>query len=277
MSVKTLISLLLCAAGVPLIAQPNVTAWNILTEGLHADRPEHRRQAVTAIASVGLTPESVHALEDALRNDKDADVRQTAAAELGILKSRQSIPALKDALDDPSEEVQFTAAKSLWEMDDHTGEEELGQVLTGEAKMAPGLVGGAMKDAKAKLHSPRTLAMMGVKEASGVFLGPASIGIVAAEEAMKDKGAPGRVVAASTLAQACDARVIQLFEFMLDNEKNWAVKAAVARGIGRCGSKDDIPRLEQHLSESRHAVKFMAAGAIVRLSLEKPVVASANP
>ena len=85
MSVKTLISLL-CAAGVQLMAQPGATAWNILMEGLHADRPEHRRQAVTAIASVGLTPEAVHALEDALHNDKDADVRQTAAAELGILK-----------------------------------------------------------------------------------------------------------------------------------------------------------------------------------------------
>src|SRR6266404_3382487 len=118
MPVKTLISLL-CA---PLLAQPGATAWNILMEGMHADRPEHRRQAVTAIASVGLTPDVVHALEDALHNDKDADVRQTAAAELGLLKSRESIPALQDALDDPSEEVQFTAAKALWEMEDHTGD-----------------------------------------------------------------------------------------------------------------------------------------------------------
>jgi HEAT repeat protein len=275
MSAKTLISLL-CVASAPLLAQPSVTAWNILTEGLHADRPEHRRQAVTAIASVGLTPDVVHALEDALHNDKNADVRQTAATELGLLKSRESIPALKDALDDPSEEVQFTAAKALWEMDDHTGEEELAQVLTGEAKTAPGFVGGAVKNAKTKVHSPKALAMMGIKEASGVFLGPASIGIVAAEEAMKEKGAPGRVVAASTLAQACDARVIQLFEWMMDNEKNWAVKAAVARGVGRCGSKDDIPKLEQYLSDSRHAVKFMAAGAIVRLSMEKGSVASVN-
>ncbi len=53
-------------------------------------------------------------VEHGLRDD-DSLVRQTAAAELGQMKCVASIPALKAALDDPSGEVVFSAAKALWD------------------------------------------------------------------------------------------------------------------------------------------------------------------
>ena len=249
-------------------AQPNVTAWDILNQGVNDKNPERRKQAIAAVGSLGLAPEAIKLLESALRNDEDVVVRQTAAASLGLMKAKQSIPALQQALEDQSGEVAFQAAKSLWELGDRSSvRNTLQDVLTGQLKDATGLREGAMRDAKAKLHSPRALAKIGIREASGALLGPFSLGVNAAEEMMKDTGASGRANAATLLAQDCDSRTLQLLDQTLKDDKNAAVKAAAARGVGLCGTKDSIPVLEQHLSDSHDAVKFMAAAAIVKLSM----------
>lgn len=247
------------------IAQPHVTAWNVLVDGFNDKKLERRQQAITAIGSVGPTSETAKLLEQALRDD-DPIIRQTTAAVLGQMKFRQSIPVLKAALDDESGEVAFTAAKALWDMGDRSGKDIIEEVLGGERKDTAGLVDTAKRDARAKLHNPKSLALMGVKEASGALLGPFSIGIYAAEQAFKDSGAAGRILSTTLLTQDCDARAQQVLESSLAGDKNWAVKAASARAIGQCGNADAIPKLEQHLSDSRDAVKFMAAASIVRLS-----------
>src|SRR5215831_1112703 len=112
-------------------AQPNVTAWNVLNEGFGNKNPEKKRQAITAIGSIGPIPESTKLLEQAL-HDNDPVIRQTAGAVLGQGKFRQSIPELKAALDDESGEVAFTAAKALWDMGDRSGREVIEEVLGGE-------------------------------------------------------------------------------------------------------------------------------------------------
>ena len=247
------------------IAQPRVTAWNILVEGFNDKKLERKQQAITAIGSIGPTGETTKLLEQSLR-DADPIVRQTTAAVLGQMKFRQSMPLLKAALDDESGEVAFTAARALWDMGDRSGKDIIEQVLQGEIKDTPGLVDSARRDANAKLHSPRSLALIGVKEASGALLGPFSIGIYAAEQMFKDSGAAGRTLATTLLAQDCDAGALQVLESSLAGDKNWAVKAASARAIGQCKNPNAIPKLEQHLSDSHDAVKFMAAASIVRLS-----------
>lgn len=253
-----------------LIAQPNVTAWDILNQGVNDKNPERRKQAIAAVASVGLAPEAVKLEESALMNDEDSVVRQTAAAGLGQMKAKQSIPLLQKALNDRSGEVAFQAAKSLWEMGDRSSRDTLQEVLTGQRKDAMGVREGAMRDARAKLHSPRALARMGIKEASGALLGPFALGVSAAEDMMKDTGAPGRALAATLLGQECDDRTLQVLEKTLKEDKNAAVKAAAARGMGQCGNLDSVPKLEQYLSDSRDTVRFMAAAAIVKLSMAGP-------
>jgi HEAT repeat protein len=266
-STKTVLCLLLVSQVGMLHGQPNVTAWNILKEGANDKNPERRKEAMVAIGSIGLDPEAIKLTESTLLNDEDPVVRQTAAATLGVMKSTQSIPALQKALDDAYGQVAFQAAKTLWDMGDRTCRGTLQEILTGDRKDNTGFVDGAMRDAKAKLHSPRALAKIGIKEASGALLGPFSLGVSAATEMMKDGGAPGRAFAATLLGQDCDERAHQLLEYSLKNDKNAAVKAAAARGLGQCGNKDSIVKLEEHLSDGRDAVKFMAAAAIVKLSM----------
>jgi HEAT repeat protein len=222
---------------------------------------------VTAAGSIGSSmPDAVKFVEDGLK-DMDSLVRQTAAGELGEMKSRQSIPALKAALDDPSAEVAFAAAKALWDMGDKTGRSLIEDVLTGQQKASDGLVSGAVQDAKRKMHEPKTMAVMGFKEASGALLGPFNIGVLAAEQAFKDGSAGARALASTLLAHECDAESLRLLERSCTDDKSWAVKATVAKALGQCGNENTIPALERNLSDSHPAVKFMSAAAIIRIGL----------
>ena len=250
-----------------LVAQPDKSAWEVLRQGSTDKNPETRRQAVAAAGSIGASsPEAVKFVEDGLK-DMDSLVRQTAAGELGEMKSKQSIPALKTALDDPSAEVAFAAAKALWDMGDNTGRSLIEDVLTGQQKTSEGLVGGAVQDAKRKAHEPRTLAVMGFKEASGALLGPFNIGVIAAEQAFKDGSAGARALASTLLARNCDAQSLRLLEWSATEDKSWAVKASVAKALGQCGNQNTIPSLERNLSDSHAAVRFMSAAAIIRISV----------
>ena len=273
MRTRLLLALLLAAA--VLLAQPEKTSWDILKQGLADKNPDKRRQAVTAIGSIGLKPEAIHEVEGMLK-DQDPLVRQTAAATLGQMKAKASISSLKLALDDTSPEVAFAAAKALWEMGDKSGRDLIEDVLTGQQKASEGAMSGAMRDAKRKMHDPKALATMGFKEASGALLGPFNIGIVAAEQAMKDGGGGPRALSATMLSQECDAETIRLLANSATGDKNWAVRAASSKALGVCGNDVAIPKLEHNLADGHDAVKFMSAAAIIRLSGNKKASISSS-
>lgn len=247
-------------------AEPVAAAWDVLDRSLADTNENRRRQAVLAIGTIG-DPHALKSIEAALQ-DKSSIVRQTAAAVLGEMKATESIPYLKQALGDNAE-VSFTAAKSLVEMDDESGREILQQVLTGERKDKPGFIENNLKHAKKKL-TPAEMTMMGVREASGVLLGPAGIGIVVAEEAIKggkpDKDAvSGRAIAIATLADHPNEYARMLLEWALtDNDQN--VRALAAKGLGKCGNEQSIPKLQTALADQHTAVRDMAAASIIRLS-----------
>src|SRR5437879_5343842 len=183
----------LCAGASPNIPQHQSnttlvdTAWDLLKQGLSNGNPDKRREAIKAIAAIGPQPEAMRLLEGAL-HDKSAQVRQSAAAALGETKAPESIPYLRQALDD-DDEVAFTAAKALSSMGDISGQQVFQDVLKGDRKDAAGAIKSATRDAKRKMRNPVELAMIGINEASGAFLGPASYGVTAAEKAFKDSGA----------------------------------------------------------------------------------------
>jgi HEAT repeat protein len=255
------------AAAVPL----DSAAWDALRQGIDDKEAQHRKTAIAAVGTIGDDPEAVKLVERGLQ-DKDTEVRQTAAATLGAMGAHDAMPQLQAALDD-NPEVSFTAAKALWDLGDTSSRDMIQAVMTGERKDTPGRIHGAMKEAKHKLHSPGELAYMGVKEASGVMLGPASVGVVAVHEAMKesknDLGAPGRSAAAAILGKDPDPYSLILLEWGL-GDKNWAVRVAVAKALGERGNEQSIAKLSPLLSDEHHAVRYMAAASMVKLSLKKP-------
>jgi hypothetical protein len=253
---------------------PVSTAWGTLNEGLADGDVEHRKNAVAAIGTIGTAPDAVQKVERALQ-DKDAQVRQTAAATLGQMGVKDAIPNLKAALDD-TPEVSFTAAKALWDLGDTTGREIFQEVIEGERSNAPGKLHGVVKDAKKKL-APGQLALMGAKEATGVMFGPASLGITAVQEAVKtarkDGGAGGRSVAAEVLAQDSDPYALILLEWALGDD-NWGVRVAVAKALGERGNQATVSKLQPLLKDDHHAVRYMAAASMIRLSSKQQTSAA---
>lgn len=259
-----------------LLAQPEKTAWDILKPGVTDNNPLNRRQAVTAAGSIGLDPYAIQLVEYALKNDTDPLIRATAAAELGEMKSRQSFPALKAALDDQSGEVGFAAAKSLWDMGDKTGRGFIEDVVAGQQTATDGGVKGALRRADRLRYDPKGMAILGAKEASGALLGPFNIGVIATEQLMKNNAVAVRMEALNLLAEECDDQTFKILMVAATDDKTWAEKAAAAKALGRCGRPGAIPKLEQNLSESNAAVKFMSAAAIIRLSQKAQSPASAT-
>src|SRR5271154_1988364 len=261
--------LLILATAIPVLAQPEQTAWEVLKLGLTEKNVDKHRQALTAIGSIGPTQQGRELVEQAMKDDSAPLTREPAPAVLGQMNAPESIPALKAALEDPEGEVQFAAAKALWDMGDKTGRGLIEDVLTGQQKTTEGLVNGTARKAQRKMHDPKGIAILGLKEASGAVLGPFNLGVVATEQAFKENAsAPGRTLAVAVLSEDCDVETMRLLDWAFMNEKSWAVRAAAAKGLGKCGNADTIPRLETALSDSNVAVKAMSAASIIRLTLK---------
>lgn len=239
------------------------TAWTELRQGLADTDTHHRKTAIAATGTIANDADAVKLVADRLQ-DKDIDVRQSAALTLGQMKSPAAIPYLQAALDD-SPAVSFTAAKALWLLGDSSGLEIVEQVLEGERKDAPSKLHEAIK----KKLTPGQMALMGAEGATGEFFAPASIGITAIKEAMVnlkgDAGAPGRAESATLLAQDHDPYALMLLEWALQ-DRNWAVRLSVAKAVGERGNVDTISKLTPLLNDERHAVRYMAAASMIRLS-----------
>jgi HEAT repeat protein len=246
-------------------------AWDSLRSGLQESDANHRKEALVAMGTMASLPEAVQrgAVQIAKEGlqDKDTLVRQTAATSLGQMGSPDAIPYLKEALDD-GPEVSFSAAKALWDLGDKDGARQIFQeVIEGERSGGPTRATALKREAKKKLR-PEELALMGVKEA-GMVLGPGSIGITAAEESLKAAkkggGAPGRIVAAEILAKDPEPYALTLLEWAL-GDNSPLVRVAVAKALGERGNQETIAKLLPLLSDDRHAVRYMAAASIIKLS-----------
>jgi HEAT repeat protein len=192
-------------------------------------------------------------------------VRQTAALTLGKMKARQSIPKLRESLNDSSPPVSFAAARSLWQLGDHSGRDVFIDVLAGERRASDGLIKGNLKGTYKKYHSPTALALLGAKEAAGALFGPLGYGIMAAEELAKDRSASARALSASLLAADPNPDCVRELKDALQ-DKNWTVRAAAAEALGKMPHLAQTRDLEPLLNDDKEAVRLMAAGSIVRLS-----------
>lgn len=247
-----------------ILSPAEMTAWDALRQGAMDSDPKHRQTALAAVGTIGPEREAVELVEGGLK-DKDSDVRMTAAQTLGEMGSPEAIPSLQTALDDSDPQVSFTAAKALWVLKNREGEEIFEQVLAGERKDAPSKLHQAIK----KKLKPSQLALMGAESASGAMLGPASMAITAIKEATTDlkgdSGAPGRAEAAAELGKDPDPYALTLLEWAL-NDPNWAVRLAVAKALGDRGDQGTIQKLSPSLDDKHHAVRYMSAASIVKIS-----------
>ena len=252
------------AAEIPADArQPALDALNTsLLEGNF----ERRTEALEAIASVAFPDKDLVEKAEAALKDKEIEVRIAAALALGDLNSPIAIPALHNALDDPSGEVAFSAARALAEMGDQEGRNFLIAVLSGERNDSPGIMTNAMREAKKRIKHPESLLYMGAEDATGAMFGPAAIAFPAVKDTMqlRAKGGPVKTSAAAYLAKDPEPYAITLLEWAL-NDSSQAVKLEAAEGLGQRGNAGSIPKLQPLLKDPHPLVRDFAAAAIIRI------------
>ena len=110
----------------PALESPDATAEarQLLDQGTRDKNPDLRKEVVIAFSLLGENDELLKTFRT-LIDDKDVLVRLAVVSVLGDLKNRQTIPLLKHALDDPVPEVEFAAAKVLYQLRDPAGKQAL--------------------------------------------------------------------------------------------------------------------------------------------------------
>ncbi|MEO8131716.1 MAG: HEAT repeat domain-containing protein [Bryobacteraceae bacterium] len=260
--------LLLFLCLTPVMAVKLDDVWKVLTDGAAETNANKRKLALSSLAIAGPNPRAV-TLVASLLKDKEVDVRETAAAVLGEMNSRAAIPMLLDALDDEAPEVNFAAARSLWNLGDRRGKDVLLAVLAGERGVSAGIVKGTMRDARKRLRDPAGLAMLGAKEGAGMFLGPAAMGFVVFEELRKDGSAWARILAVETVTKGANPAANKVLEEALE-DKSWLVRVAVLKALAFRGSRASIPKIEALLDDKHDGARYSAAAALVRIEAAAP-------
>ncbi len=255
--------------------EPNpATAWEMLTRGASSDKFRDRSDAVSALTILDHDRKAIAIISFAL-DDKEESVRMLAATSLGDMKARSAIPKLKVALDDRSPQVAFAAAQALWKMGDRSGRGVFYDVLVGERKVKPGPVKSKIQQARMDMHDPKALALIGVNEASGVFLGPFSMGVSMVEEYAKDGGVPVQALCAQLLASDDIRATVDQLVLAL-GDKNWAVRAAAAKSLAKLDDRGALPQLkDMMLTDKSQPARLVAAAAVIRLS--RPLSSPSTP
>lgn len=240
-------------------------AWKMLETAAASTKVRGRSDALSAMSILKANSHAVSLMSDGL-SDKDEGVRTLAANSLGDMESQSAIPALRKAMDDPSPVVSFAAAKSLWKLGDHSGREMFYEVLAGRRKTQNGFVKSHVNEVKKDIHDPKTLALIGINQASGQFLGPFSMGVSMVEEYAKNTSSPVQALCANLLSQDDSTDTIEQLSMALGNN-NWTVRAAAAKALANMHDLKVIPKLDEMMSSDKEsAVRLAAAAAILKLT-----------
>lgn len=249
----------------PVYADLRARAWNLLNEAADSNKVRDRSDGLSAISILKSDRHAIALLKQALQ-DKDESVRTLAANSLGSMNARSAIPALRDALNDPSPVVSFAAAQSLWRLGDRSGRQLFYEVLLGQRKTMPGLIKQHVNEIKKDIHDPKTLALIGIDQASGAFLGPFSMGVSVLEEYAKNTSSPVQAYCATLLSQDPSPDTIEQLSLAL-GDNNWTVRAAAAKALAEMHDRKVISKLEEMMETDKVApARLAAAAAIVKLT-----------
>lgn len=263
----TLLILLLSAAvsfGDVQTPPPETVSRNLLEKALKDKNPYTRKNAVIALSLTGAVDPFPSELETML-GDKDVEVRLAAVASLTDLKNGRTVVALHRALKDAVPEVEFAAARSLWNLGDPDGKAALLSVLSGETKTASGFFAKQTRDTLRLMHTPKGMFLFAVKTGSAVAPVPGlGAGVSSMQALLSDPSVSGRATAALLLGTDKDDQTLQALRDAI-TDKDWSVRAAVAHSLAL---RDD-PTLEGDLkpllSDKSDPVRLRAAAGYLRL------------
>jgi len=239
-------------------------AWSMLASSAAPDKSQNDRiQALAALGTMGTDPRAEHIIGDAIVGH-DMDVRTAAILAADKSKDPQLITRLRAALDDPDPQVAYAAATTLWKLHDSSGEDLLLAVVAGDSHDKLSMIKTEKHKAAKDLHSPETLARIGIVQGSGFFLGPFGFGVKAIDYIHKNGGDPGRAAAVDMLAEEHTETVHEALVYAL-TDKDFAVRAAAAKGLGDWPGNTTAEKLRPLFDDDKLAVRLTAAAAYIRV------------
>jgi HEAT repeat protein len=247
------------------VAQNTADAWGILkTAATDRGNQEVRVQGITAIGTIPHSPIAHKLISDAL-SDSSIDVRISGIIAVGTLKDRALYGKLRAMLDDKEPAVIYTAAITLWKLNDKAGEGVLIAIAEGDRKTDAGLIRNSERQANKTLHSPSALASIAIHQGAGYFLGPFGIGITAWDYAHQHTGENPRVTVIALLSEEKTDKVHGVLLATLE-DKDPQVRAAVARALGDYRDHATALSLLPTFNDDKLAVRLIGSASYIRAS-----------
>jgi HEAT repeat protein len=245
------------------VAENTAEAWETLTNALEDPKhPDVRIQALAALGTLGNNARAENLITVAMK-DSDFDVRTASILAAGQTKDRNLTTPIRNMLDDNEPQVAFTAATTLWKMNDHSGEDILVAVVDGDRKATARLKDSTRHTIGKDLHSPSTLARIGALQGASILLGPFGFGITAYEYMRKNGVDTSRVTAIEQISEEKTGPIRSTLIAALD-DKDPAVRAAAAKALGNSyHDKEVSDALLPVFDDTKKPVQLTAAAAYI--------------
>ena len=236
----------------------------ILDDAAHDHNPDSRKGAAEALSLVGVRDSALVSLGPML-DDHDLPVRIAVVVTLGDFKDSRTIPLLKKALEDPVPEVDFAAAKVLYQLHDPAGVQFLLDVVSKESKATSGYLTKEKRGALRMLHTPTQLfTTIAIGAAAFAPVPGLGFGLSSAQGILSAPDSSARAASLLLIGASRDPALADAVESAL-TDKEWSVRAAATQLIALHPFPQFREALIPLLDDDKDAVKVRAAAAYIRL------------
>lgn len=237
--------------------------WRLIEDSLNDTKNgDKQAEAMNALSEMPKNPKAIELIAKAM-SDPHIDMRTSAILAAGKTKNAALIAPMKKLLSDPEPQVVFLAATTLWtQFHDHAGEDILQAVVEGDRKANPSLMHGAKNDMNRTMHSPSSLAKIGITAGAGLLLGPFGIAVGGVEYWRKNGAGAARVQALNLLAEEKTPGVREELIDALD-DKDDGVRAAAVFELGQLHQASLAPKIAPLVDDSKLPVRLSAAAAYI--------------
>jgi HEAT repeat protein len=236
----------------------------MLNDAAQDRNPDGRKGAAEALSLVGVKDGALESLAPML-DDHDVPVRIAVVVTLGDFKDNRTLPLLKKALQDPVPEVDFAAAKVLYQLHDPEGVQFLLDVVSKESKASSGFLTKEKRSALRLLHTPTQLFTTIAIGAAGFAPVPGlGFGLSSAQGILSAPDSSARAASLLLIGSSRDPALADAVESAL-SDKEWSVRAAAAHLVAMHPFPQFRENLVPLLDDNKDAVRVRAAAAYIRL------------
>ena len=242
---------------------------SMLNDAAYDRNPDGRKGAAEALSLMGLKDNALPLLALML-DDHDVPVRIAVVVTLGDFKDDRTLtlPLLKKALQDPVPEVDFAAAKVLYQLHDPEGVQFLLDVVSKESKASSGFLSKEKRSALRLLHTPTQLFTTIAIGAAGFAPVPGlGFGLSSAQGILSAPDSSARAASLLLLGSSRDPALADAVGSAL-SDKEWSVRAAAAHLVAMHPFPEFQQNLVSLLDDNKDAVRVRAAAAYIRLQHE---------